>query len=172
VLSPTTPAVYIAAAVSNSLVTNKPNPIGNSSAAVGKTPIGVAVSPDGTKVYVTNNQSGSVSVVDTVTNTVIATIATPSLPFGIALNLAGTVAYVTASGGSLVVIDTLALAVTATIVVGGDTYFPRVDPTGSSVCVPTSTGNTVVVVSTASNTVVSTITGFSDARAIAFGPLA
>lgn len=170
VLSPTIFASYIAAAVSNRLVTNQPNPIGNSYVAVGKTPIGVAVSPDGLTVYVTNNQSSSVSVVDTATNTVTNTITTPSLPFGIDLDPTGAHAYVTTSGGTLTVIDTSALAVTTTITVGGDTYFPRVDPTGSFVYVPTSSGNTVAIVSTSSNTVVNTITGLSDTRDVAFGP--
>jgi YVTN family beta-propeller protein len=41
---------------------------------VGKSPIGVGVTPDGSKVYVANFQSNTVSVIDTVTNTVIATI--------------------------------------------------------------------------------------------------
>jgi len=34
----------------------------------------VAVSPDGTRVYVTNNKDNSVSVIDTATNLVTATI--------------------------------------------------------------------------------------------------
>ena len=41
---------------------------------VGLDPIGVAVTPDGSKVYVANAGSNTVSVIDTATNTVIATI--------------------------------------------------------------------------------------------------
>ena len=41
---------------------------------VGNDPIGVAVSPDGTRAYVTNNINDTVSVIDTATNTVTATI--------------------------------------------------------------------------------------------------
>jgi YVTN family beta-propeller protein len=170
VLSPTIFAAYIAAAVSNRLVTNQPNPIGNSYVTVGKTPIDVAVSPDGLTAYVTNNQDSSVSIIDTTTNTVTGTITTPSLPFGIALDPTGAHAFVTTSGGTLTVIDTSARTVITTITVGGDTYFPRVDPTGSFVYVPTSSGNTVAIVSTSSYTVVTTITGLSDTRVVAFGP--
>jgi YVTN family beta-propeller protein len=45
---------------------------------VGKFPTAVAVTPDGKHVYVTNtfgNNSGSVSVIRTATNTVVATVA-------------------------------------------------------------------------------------------------
>ena len=38
------------------------------------TPFGVAVTPDGSKVYVANTLSASVSVIATATNTVTATI--------------------------------------------------------------------------------------------------
>ena len=38
---------------------------------VGTSPLGVAVSPDGSKVYVANNNSNDVSVIDTTNNTVI-----------------------------------------------------------------------------------------------------
>ena len=65
---------------------------------VGNLPVGVAVSPDGSKVFVANedSQPRSVSVIDTATNTVTATIPVGSGPeaFGIfiqpALKFAGT----------------------------------------------------------------------------------
>ena len=41
---------------------------------VGTTPQGVAVTPDGSKVYVANEDSNNVSVIDTRKNKVIATI--------------------------------------------------------------------------------------------------
>jgi YVTN family beta-propeller protein len=62
---------------------------------VGPSPVGVAVTPDGSKVYVANFSSNTVSVIDTATNTVIATIAVGSQPiaFGVfiqsALRFAG-----------------------------------------------------------------------------------
>ena len=40
---------------------------------VGDAPVGVAVSPDGTRAYVTNFNSDTVSVIDTATNTVVDT---------------------------------------------------------------------------------------------------
>jgi YVTN family beta-propeller protein len=45
---------------------------------VGRGPQGVAVSPDGTRVYIANARSDSVSVIDTATNKVTATIGVGS----------------------------------------------------------------------------------------------
>lgn len=41
---------------------------------VGKHPYGVAITPDGSRAYVTNLESYNVSVIDTSSNTVVATI--------------------------------------------------------------------------------------------------
>ena len=41
---------------------------------VGNDPAGLAITPDGTRVYVTNQVDHTVSVIDTATHTVIATI--------------------------------------------------------------------------------------------------
>jgi YVTN family beta-propeller protein len=54
---------------------------------VGTFPMGVAVSPDGSKVYVTNTASASnnVSVIDTAKNRVTATIPVGQFPLGVAV---------------------------------------------------------------------------------------
>jgi YVTN family beta-propeller protein len=39
---------------------------------VGKDPYGIAITPDGSKVYLTNAADNSVSVIPTATNTVVA----------------------------------------------------------------------------------------------------
>ena len=54
---------------------------------VGIEPWGVAVTPDGKEVYVTgtNDSSGSVSIIDTATNTVIATVPVGESPKGVAV---------------------------------------------------------------------------------------
>ena len=49
-------------------------------------PIGIAVTPDGTKVYVANYaESDTVSVIDTATNTVTATVNVGKYPVGVAI---------------------------------------------------------------------------------------
>ena len=74
------------------------------------------------RAYVTNagSFSTSVSVIDTATNTVVGTIAVGNGPIGVAVNPAGTRAYVTNEGSSNVsVIDMATNTVVATILVGG-----------------------------------------------------
>ncbi|MCB1905249.1 MAG: beta-propeller fold lactonase family protein, partial [Gammaproteobacteria bacterium] len=48
-----------------------------------------------TRVYVANNGTNSVSVIDTATNTVADTVAVGDRPYGVAVNPAGTRVYVT-----------------------------------------------------------------------------
>ena len=47
---------------------------------VGQSPVGVAASPDGLHIYVTNQNSGTLSVINTATNTVSATVTLGGLP--------------------------------------------------------------------------------------------
>ena len=47
--------------------------------------MGVAITPDGGHIFVTNFDAGTVSVIDTVTATVSATIAVGSGPAGVAI---------------------------------------------------------------------------------------
>jgi YVTN family beta-propeller protein len=72
---------------------------------VAKLPLGVAVTPDGTKVYVANRGSGTVSAIATATNAVVATIPVGGNPYGIAVTPDGTNVYVT-TGNTVSVIDT------------------------------------------------------------------
>ena len=62
---------------------------------VGGGPSAVAVRPDGARAYVTNSLSNSVSVLDTATNTVVATVAVGAQPQGVAIRPDGARAYVT-----------------------------------------------------------------------------
>ena len=63
---------------------------------VGQDSIGVAVSPDGKHAYVANeNVPGSVSVIDTATGHVTATIHRLCNPWGVAVSPSGTHIYVT-----------------------------------------------------------------------------
>jgi uncharacterized protein (TIGR03437 family) len=91
---------------------------------VGEEPNGVAVSPDGSRVYVANTVSGTVSVlaVNRLTNiydTVVATIRVGTEPYGLALTPRGRKLYVAnARSNNVSVIDTATNAVVKTIDAG------------------------------------------------------
>lgn len=79
------------------------------SVTVGIYPRGVAVSHDGSRVYVANALSRNVSVIDTATNTVVATVTGfVGLPWGVATSPVSNRLYVTTVYGnySVVVVDT------------------------------------------------------------------
>ena len=62
------------------------NAVVGSAIPVGSEPVGIAITPDGTKAYVTNQNANTVSVIDTATNTVVGSaIPVGSAPFGIAI---------------------------------------------------------------------------------------
>jgi YVTN family beta-propeller protein len=52
---------------------------------VEKSPGGLAITPDGSKVYVANTVSNSISVIDTATNKVTDTVNVGSTPIDIAI---------------------------------------------------------------------------------------
>jgi YVTN family beta-propeller protein len=116
--------------------------------------MGVAVTPDGTKVYVTNSGTNTVPVIDTATNTVVTTISGFTSPFGVAVTPDSTKVYVANSGTNTVsVIDTATNTVVATISVDAGPAGLAVTPDGSKVYVANGV-NTVSVIATATNTVI------------------
>ncbi len=71
--------------------------------------------------YITNGDSNSVSVIDTDTNKVTATIPVGSNPMGVAINPNGTKVYVVnANSNDISIIDTSTNKVTATVPVGSN----------------------------------------------------
>src|SRR5215472_14157861 len=87
--------------------------------------------------YITNQSSNTVSVIDTATNTVSATIPTGLTPFGVAVRPDGSKVYVTETFSHTVsVIDTATNSVIATIFAQGFTSLGvAVTPDGSKVYV-------------------------------------
>jgi len=65
---------------------------------VGSVPIGVAVAPDGSKVYVANSYADTVSVIDTSKKQVTATVLVGPNPYGVAVAPDGSKVYVANSG--------------------------------------------------------------------------
>lgn len=85
---------------------------------VGEAPSGMSITPDGSKLYVVNNTSYSVNVIDTATNSIIKTIplTAGSKPQSSAISPDGTEIYITErSTGKVKVISTITDSVVATI---------------------------------------------------------
>jgi YVTN family beta-propeller protein len=104
---------------------------------VGPFPLGVAVTPDGSTVYVTNHHSNTVSTIDTVTDTVSGTPISVGLsPFGVTVTPDGSTVYVTHEtflSGTVSAIDTATNTVSATIPVGSLPFGVAVTPDGGKV---------------------------------------
>jgi YVTN family beta-propeller protein len=99
--------------------------------AVGNRPLGVAVSPDGRRAYVSNYVSGTVSVIDTANKAVIGTITVSGNPAGVAVSPDGRQAYITNdNSNTLSVVDTANNAVVGTITVGDNPVGVAVSPGG------------------------------------------
>jgi len=108
--------------------------------------------------YVTN-LFDNVSVIDTASNTVTATVAVGSGPEGVAITPDGAFAYVTnGNSGTVSVIDTASNAVTATVTVVPVPLGVAITPDGAFAYVTNINSNIVWVIDTASNAVTTTVT--------------
>ncbi|MCH8274225.1 MAG: YncE family protein [Armatimonadetes bacterium] len=118
--------------------------------------------------YVSNLGGNTVSVIDTATNSVIATVPVGFAPTGVAVHPAGTFVYVAnRTANTVSVIDTAANSVTATIPVGVEPTGVAVNPAGTFVYVANQFSNTVSVIDTATNTVVDTVSVGTDPHGVA-----
>ncbi|HVL06270.1 MAG TPA: beta-propeller fold lactonase family protein [Acidimicrobiales bacterium] len=135
--------------------------------AVGVSPAAAAV----TRAYVANQLSDTVSVIDTATNSVVATVAVGAGPSGVAARPDGSRVYVAnATDDTISVIDTATNTVVATVAVGDAPVGVAVRPDGSRVYVTNADGNTVSVIDTATNTVVATVAVGDHPTGVAVGP--
>jgi uncharacterized repeat protein (TIGR01451 family) len=130
---------------------------------VGNVSLGVAITPDGTQAYVTNSGDNTISVIDTATYTVIATIALGIPieaigPIAVAITPAGTKAYVANYGnGTVSVINTTTQTVIATVSVGVVPSAVAITLDGTKAYVVNSGSNNVSIIDTSTNTVTGTI---------------
>ena len=111
-----------------------------------------------TRGYVTNAQDNTVSVIDTTTASVIATVPVGSSPSAVAVTPNGRFAYVTNFfGNSVSVISAASNTVVATVPLGTSARGIAMNPNGSFAYVMGSTSANISVIDTATNTVVSAI---------------
>jgi YVTN family beta-propeller protein len=145
----------------------------------GPFPAGLAVSPDGSKLYVANNIDNTVSIINTATRAIIATTPVGSNPYTVALSKDGKTAYVSnwggeqtftppspgsplgnvteTSRGSISVVDALTGAPKGKIAVGTHPSALAVNPATGDLFVANTDSDSVSVIDTASNSVKRTI---------------
>ena len=140
----------------------------------------IAVNPVASFAYMGTSGGSSVTVVNTATNTVVATVpiaAGGGGISGIAVHPAGTFAYIAGRDGSVSVIDASTNTVTARITLPSGANTPislaiAVNRLGTLVYVPYQAGVSggIAIIDTATNTVTTTITDPSIPTSIAINP--
>ena len=149
---------YIPDAFNNNvLVINLTTKLVKTTVPVGSFPTDVALTPDGTKAYVTNN-SNQVSVINTSTNTVISTETVGYAPTGLSISPDGTKAYVVnANNNSVSVINTATNTVATTVAVGSYPLDISINPDGTKAYVTNHSANSVSVINTVNNKIAATV---------------
>ena len=128
-------------------------------------------------LYVSTGQGdvsakGAISVVNTTTNAVVATVPVGAEPAGLAITPDGAFAYVTNSGtdSSVSVIKTFTNEVVATVPVGHTPWAVAITPDGGQAYVVNRAGNNVSVISTSTNLVIATVQVGNDPYDVAITP--
>jgi gliding motility-associated-like protein len=125
---------------------------------VGQWPYGVAVNPDGSRVYISNIMDKSVSVIDAATNQVIATIPVGDHPYGISVSPDGSRVYVAnPESNDVSVINALSNTVIASISAAYYPTFTLVSPDGKRLYVGNQNSQNIAVFNTADNTLLKNI---------------
>lgn len=140
---------------------------------VGSNPMGVAISPDGTRVYVTNQLSATVSVINALTNKVIATYSMPqfSEPSDILISPDGKTLYVADYNiGTISVVNAATGAITSTVVVGNNPWLMALSPDGGILYVTNPVLANIAVINTSSNTITATIPLSSEPTGMTISP--
>jgi YVTN family beta-propeller protein len=121
--------------------------------------------------YVANNGSGSVTPIDTATNTAGTAITVGSEPYAIAITPDGRTAYVTNDGSdSVTPIDTATNTAGTAITVGSVPFGIAITPDGNTAYVTNSVSDSVTPIDTATNTAGTAITVGTEPLAIAITP--
>jgi uncharacterized repeat protein (TIGR01451 family) len=108
--------------------------------------------------YVANENSNNISVIDTTTNTVTATIPVGNRPVAVAVTSDGSRIYVANFGdGTVSIVDAATSAIIATVVVGSEPISIAINPNGSKLYVANFASSTVSVIDTITNTVTASI---------------
>jgi YVTN family beta-propeller protein len=115
-----------------------------------------SASSTGPYAYITNQDSYTVSVIDTTTNTITATIDVENDPFGVAVSPDGKKVYMTNYFG-VSIIDTATNTVTDTPYLGSNPKGVAVSSDGKKVYVTNNNDDTVSVIDISTDTVTATV---------------
>jgi len=176
--------IYFANSGNDTVVAANLDGTGAVSIAVGVSPRDVAATPDGKYVYVANDGSDNVSVIDTASNTVAATVAAGTNPGGVAISPDGQYAWVANHDGNNVSVIATAEntnaairnTVVATVTVGTWPEWVAFTPDGQYAYVTNgfynrvSVINTAVALTTPASAVVSTLTVGNGPYGVAITP--
>lgn len=125
----------------------------------GSKPVALALNSNTNKIFVVNQDSNNVTVIDAVTNGVAAVVAVGQSPAAVAVNPATNKAYIVNSGGNtgVTVIDGANYS-TASIVTGAKTPLAAVvNPNTNRVYVANQNSNNVTVIDGSSNSIIATV---------------
>src|SRR3990170_8404228 len=129
---------------------------------VGALPQGIAVTPDGSEVYVSHADAQAVFIIDTLTNTVVDIVGLPNRSQEVEITPDGMKAYVVVQDGNAVAVINTATR-TVTNVIGGfnSPHGIGITPDGTKAYVtnfgPSHSGTTVSVIDISTNTIIATI---------------
>jgi YVTN family beta-propeller protein len=158
--------------VSANVSSSPPLILSESGIDVNTFPVGIAVNPNTNKLYVANQYSNTVSVIDTETDKVQATINVGSFPYDIDINPLNNRVYVTNRGSDTVsVIDGSIDTKLRDIFVGKSPVGVGVDPTDELIYVTNFADNTVSVIDSISNEIKKTLSVGNRPYDIAVNPL-
>ena len=121
---------------------------------------GIAITPDGSRMYVSNHDVSSVEVFDTARNVPITEIAVGQNPIGLAITPDGSHAYVANQNSdtvSVIAIATNSVVQTIPVGAGANPIWVTISGDGSRAYVSNQYADTVSVIDTASNTVLTNI---------------
>ena len=163
-------------AQTNSLASNDTNindgGDGDSGIDVNTFPIGIAVNPSTNKVYVVNEFSNTVSVIDTNTDAVKSTINLGNFPYGIDMNPLNNRIYITNRGSNTVsVLDGSVDIKLDDITVGKSPVGIAVNPSANWIYVTNLDDGTVSVIDGITNDVIETVSVGKTPYGIAVNPL-
>lgn len=100
-------------------------------------PLGVAVTPDNRKVYVSNYEFAKVDVIDAASNTIVTSVAMPTpQPYGVVAHPNGRIVYVVDAGDNTVIpIDTATDTAGTPIPIGPNAAGIAISPNGDKLYV-------------------------------------